>query len=131
MEEIKICFNKNKIRETLNRILDNNDKILIQQWLDEKSQCLSYLYYCNKCLTSFVLLRKCDFDPLHIQKNPYLLSFIYTFPESRRYGFARKIIDKIKNDCFEITACCINDNSVNFFLKMGFHFIDDLIARYP
>ena len=49
-----------------------------------KIKYIKFFYMSILCIISFVLLTKMDFDPNNNHDNPYLINFIYTYPNYRR-----------------------------------------------
>ena len=118
-----------KVHETFKNILDD---FYIIEWFDEKNVKLYLLFNDNNDLVSFSLLSKMDRDPLKIYKNPYHLSYIYTFENYRRQRFASKLLEYIKNE-LETTVFCTNDNNKDLFEKSGFIFssFEKLYNSFP
>jgi len=94
----------------------------IHQWLQETNK--KTLLSCvdsNDNITAFKIFHLTDFDPLREHTKPYVIDYIYTYPEYRRRGLAKSLIDKItKERKYECTAFCDNDNSIKLFEKCGF-----------
>ena len=64
---------------------NKSDKLLsvyILQFIGESNDVLMYVSYADNFeianIKTFVLISKCDFDPLKQHNNPYTLNFIYT-----------------------------------------------------
>jgi len=94
----------------------------IHQWLQETNK--KTLLSCvdsNDNINAFILFHLTDSDPLREHTKPYVIDYIYTYPEYRRRGLAKSLIDKItKERKYECTAFCDNDNSIKLFEKCGF-----------
>ena len=107
------------------------EDVYIIEWLDEKNVKL-YILHIDDDILSFSLLTKMGRDPLKIHKNPFHLSYIYTFDNHRRKGYASKLVEKIKTD-LETTVFCTNDNNKDLFEKGGYNFtsFDTLYNSFP
>lgn len=101
------------------------------EWLDEKNVKL-YLLFNEEDIASFSLLSKMDRDPLKKHTNPYHLSYIYTFENCRRKGYANHLLQEIKKES-ETTVFCTNDNNKDLFEKAGYNFtsFDTLYNSFP
>jgi hypothetical protein len=124
-DEAKIFIkNEDQFKDILN-------DVYINEWYDEKLVKL-YLLYNNDVIESFVLLIKMGRDPLKIHKNPYHLSYVYTFEQFRRQNKACEFLKEIKQN-EEITVFCTDDISTELFKKAEFNFSskDPLYNRLP
>jgi len=117
--------------KTHNSFIDILEDIYVTEWLDEKNVKL-YILYENDDIISFSLLSKMGKDPLKKHKEPYHLSYIYTFEKYRRKGFASKLLQDIKKK-LETTIFCTNDNNKELFEKTGYNFtsFDTLYNSFP
>lgn len=116
--EIKLLINNTakKTIKTITKEINDNNKQFIMRWLNEKNNVKCYILYENHIIKVFVLLSKCDFDPLNKHCNPYVLDLIYTFQQYRRNNLAYELLTHIKfTNC--ITAFCSNDESIKLFEK--------------
>ena len=107
------------------------EDVYIIEWLDEKNVKL-YLLFNDEELVSFSLLSKMDRDPLKTHKNPYHLSYVYTFEDHRRKGFAKHLLQETKKE-LETTVFCTNNNNKDLFEKAGYNFtsFDTLYNSFP
>jgi hypothetical protein len=117
--------------KTQNKFADILEDVYIIEWFDEKNVKL-YLLFDNENLVSFSLLSKMGRDPLKTHKNPYHLSYIYTFEENRRKGYASHLLSDIKKE-LETTVFCTNENNKELFEKSGYIFtsFDTLYNSFP
>lgn len=70
----------------------------------------------NDNIKAFVLPHLTEFVPRRSQMKPYVTDYIYTYPEYRRQGFAKSLLDKIAEERrHECTAFCDNDISIKLF----------------
>lgn len=102
----------------------------IDRWLvcDESVKC--YILYENDIAKSFIILSKMDYDPIGDHINPYMLDFIYTFPQYRREGYAYRLLAHIKTR-EELSVYTDNDDSNNLFKKADFVEIYPNFFVYP
>ena len=107
------------------------EDVYIIEWLDEKNVKL-YILFNDDDIVSFSLLSKMDRDPLKIHTKPYHLSYIYTFENFRRKGFATYLLQEIKKE-LETTVFCTNDENKDLFAKAGYNFtsFDTLYNSFP
>ena len=117
-----------KLNDIFKDILED---VYIIEWLDEKNVKL-YLLFNEEDILSFSLLSKMGRDPLKIHANPYHLSYIYTFEQHRRKGFANHLLQEVKKE-LETTIFCTNDNNKDLFEKAGYNFtsFDTLYNSFP
>lgn len=101
---------------------NKSDKLLsvhVLQFIGESGNVLMYVSYANNFeianIKTFVLISKCDFDPLKQHSNPYTLNFIYTVKQYRRNKNALYMLNYIKNK-HQLTAFCFPYTS-NLFRK--------------
>ncbi len=118
-----------KENQTFKNILDD---FYIIEWFNEKNVKIYLLFNDDDKIVSFCLLSKMNRDPLKTHKDPYYLSYIYTFENYRRQKFALKLLENIKND-LETTVFCTNDNNKDLFEKSGFIFssFEKLYNSFP
>ena len=123
--EIKTYTNKNA-KKIINKIINTQSEQLLEQslmflcyWLALKREVICYSICEQGIIKSILLLSKCDFDPFKKYSNPYLIDYIYTFPEYRRFGYASKILSYVKSKK-ETSAMCNGDKSEELFKKSGF-----------
>jgi len=84
----------------------------------------------KKSLTKgFILLSKMNFDPEGTYKAPYMLEFIYVYPEYRRIGLAFQLLEYVKSR-YENCACADNDESRNLFENAGYNVRDIYISGF-
>ncbi|CAG9831341.1 unnamed protein product [Diabrotica balteata] len=112
MEKIELFRGPNAVRKIKQLNLDD---ILIDQWI-QNMKVTCYILYVSGEPASFVLLSKCDFDPLGHHDAPRVLDYIYTLPKYRRKGYAYKLMEHVKKNN-QFTAFCSNDESERLFLK--------------
>lgn len=114
---------KNAIKKMIRPIVDELDEfniLHIHQWLKEQVEVKCYtLNDTDGSVVTFLLMSKCDFDPMGYHENPYTLNFIYTSKKYRRRGFACKMLLYIKYK-EDTTAFCSSDESNELFNKAGF-----------
>ena len=117
--------------KTQNKFADILEDVYIIEWFDEKNVKL-YLLFDDENLVSFSLLSKMGRDPLKTHKNPYHLSYIYTFEKNRRKGYASHLLSDIKKE-LETTVFCTNENNKELFEKSGYIFtsFDTLYNSFP
>ena len=117
---------------------NKSDKLLsvyILQFIGESNDVLMYVSYVDNFeianIKTFVLISKCDFDPLKQHNNPYTLNFIYTVKQYRRNKNALNMLNYIKNK-HQLTAFCSPCNADLFmkckYIKKGSMF-DNIIFR--
>ena len=101
-------------------------------WLSFEKDIICYTICEQNIIKHIVFLSKIDFDPFGKHSNPYLINYIYTFPEYRRFGYASKMLSYIKSKN-ETTAICNGDKSIDLFKKSGFKNFDEIkqIYRFP
>ena len=116
--EIKLLINNTakKTIKTITKEINDNNKQFIMRWLNEKNNVKCFILYENNIIKAFVLLSKCDYDPLNKHSNPYVLDLIYTFQQYRRNKLAYELLTHIKLTN-SITAFCSNDESIKLFEK--------------
>ena len=126
---------KNIIKDKKQPELDL-DNMHINRWLAESHIVKCYIFYEKDIVKGLILLSKCDYDPYKKHMKPFLLDYIYVFPEYRRNNVAFNLLLYIK-DREQITAFC-NDESENLFKKANYTFVgnDELsnslsIFRFP
>jgi len=114
-----------------NNFKDILEDVYITEWLGEKNIKL-YLLFDEEDIITFSLLTKMGRDPLKIHKNPYHLSYIYTFENYRRKGFATYLLQEVKKE-LETTVFCTNDENKDLFEKSGYNFtsFDSLYNSFP
>jgi hypothetical protein len=117
--------------KTTKSFKDILEDVYIIEWLEEKNVKL-YLLFNDGDIVSFSLLSKMDRDPLKIHTTPYHLSYIYTFENFRRKGFANHLLQEVKKE-LETTVFCTNDENKNLFAKAGYNFtsFDTLYNSFP
>lgn len=119
-----------------NGMVDSMSQVHISTWADEKQlETRCFTFSIDSKIRSFVLLRKCEFDPFSYHSSPYIIYFIYTYPQYRNKKYASKLLRFIKNN-FQTTAFCSNVYSENLFKSVGFKLQknDDMpipTYRYP
>jgi len=116
--EIKLLINKTakKTITTITKEINGINKDLITGWLNEKNNVKCFMLYEDNIIKGFALLSKCNYDPLNVHNNPYVLNLIYTFQQYRRNNVAYALLTHIKlTNC--ITAFCSNEASINLFRK--------------
>lgn len=117
---------------------NKSDKLLsvyILQFIGESNDVLMYVSYADNFeianIKTFVLISKCDFDPLKQHNNPYTLNFIYTVKQYRQNKNALYMLNYIKNK-HQLTAFCIPYTSNLFrkckYIEKGYMF-DHIIFR--
>lgn len=92
---------------------------IIKQWYIDKNPESYILYNTRGEILSFILLSRCDFDPLDQQKFPHIINYIYTYKKFRKQGYALQLLNHIINKNIEFTAFCDNKKSDNLFKKAG------------
>ena len=136
--EIKTYTNK-KAKKLIRKIINTQIEQLKEQslmflcdWLSFENDIICYTICEQNIIKHIVLLSKIDFDPFGKHSNPYLINYIYTFPEYRRFGYASKMLSYIKSKN-ETTAICNGDKSIDLFKKSGFKNFDEIkqIYRFP
>ena len=98
------------------------DNIHVNRWLNEPRLVKCYVLYEYEIIKSVVLLSKCDYDPYKEYTKPFLLDYIYTFPEYRRNNVAYTMLLYIK-DKEQTTSFCSNTESENLFKKANYKFV--------
>ena len=91
----------------------------IDQWLDEQNDVKCYVVCSDTTIRNLILLSKMDNDPLEIQSNPFMLNYIYTYPEYRKNGIAYRMLLYLKNK-EQMSAYTDNDISISLFKKAEF-----------
>ena len=119
------CITGYKAKKIINKISKNIigiDKQIIKRWINEGNfvKCYTLKSENSKHIKSFVILSKCDFDPLKKHKDPYIIDFIYTFESYRRFGLAYTLLMHMKNFGIDMTTFCSNKSSELLFEKAGF-----------
>ena len=101
--EIKTYTNK-KAKKIIRKIINTQIEQLKEQslmflcdWLSFENDIICYTICEQNIIKHIVLLSKIDFDPFGKHSNPYLINYIYTFPEYRRFGYASKMLSYIKS----------------------------------
>lgn len=119
-------------------LYNKSDKLLsayVSQFIGERGDVLMYVSYTDifeiSNINTFVLVSKCDFDPLKQHNKPYTLNFIYTVKRFRRSQNAFNMLNYIKNK-HQLTAFCSPYNSDLFrkckYIEKGTLF-DNIIFR--
>ena len=123
--EIKTYTNKNA-KKIIKKIINTQSGQLLEQslmflchWLSLKKEVICYTICEQDIIKCIILLSKCDFDPFKKYLNPYLIDYIYTFPDHRRLGYANKILEYVKTKK-EMSAICNGEKSEELFKKSGF-----------
>jgi len=129
---IKIYLNnnaKNHIKKMYTQLLSDADNCMyIDQWLNEPGDVKCYEYN-NDVVKNIILISKCDYDPLNIHSDPYILNYIYTFTNYRRKNIAYNMLLYLKNK-EQLTVFCDSYKSEQLFEKAGFT-ISTNCYRYP
>lgn len=132
-----ILFSDEKAKKHVKRIIRNKPELqclFVDRWLEETRSVKCYLLVDEKKLFSIALLSKMDFDPENIHSEPFMLEYIYTFPEYRRQHFAYNILSYLKKK-EQMSACCTNKESGKLFETAEFSFAGYCgpteIYRYP
>lgn len=95
--------------------------------LDEKEEELDmYIKYWQfdrkpRCFTSnstLILLNKMKHDTY--QKNPHIITYIYTKRDHRRRGEATRLIRQMKFAHVDATVYCSNNDAINLFERVKF-----------
>jgi len=134
MPRYKVFTNETAIKR-VHAFFANDPPYMTHGWLDEPREIKCYIF-CDddKIEKAIVLLSKCDNDPFHTHKRPFILDWIYTFPEHRRNGFATQLLSHV-NQLEQTTAFCNNQASEDLFTNVGYVYkgiVNDLpIYRYP
>ena len=121
---IKLLINNNakKTIRNITKELDVIDKLYIKSWLNEsKAKC--FIISENELIKAFVLLHKCDYDPLNIHDKLHLIDLIYTFPPYRRNNLACALLLYIK-ERNNTHSALKSDELIPLFEKAGY-------VRYP
>ncbi len=128
--KIKLLINNGakKIIRSISKNIDDNEKTFIIRWLGECNDVKCYILYENNIIKSFAILSKCDFDSFNKYNNPYILDYIFTYPEFRRNNFAYELLNHIKISN-EISAFCNSNESKKLFIKSGYKLTK--INSYP
>ena len=120
---VKTFLNENAKTFVRKRILPNNtDSIVsdvITNWMGQDAEVECYALYDGDDLVSFAILSKCDFDPIRVHTNPYIIDFIHTTEKMRRNGHGRRLLEYIRPK-HETTAFCIEEISEYLFKSAGF-----------
>lgn len=89
------------------KLLNNGILIIIESYI---------LYNTRGEILSFILLSRCDFDPLDQQKFPHIINYIYTYKKFRKQGYALQLLNHIinkKSDNLFKKAGCLNNGNFN------------------
>jgi hypothetical protein len=114
-------------RLIFNNITDNTLRLFIFQFMNESYIKKCYVIKTNDDeIISICLLRKCDCDPYQNiskkQKDPYILTYIYTVKKYRKQSYAYNLLKNIKEN---ITAFCDCQESINLFKKANYIFLQN------
>jgi hypothetical protein len=135
--EIKLFTNENA-KKYITKVVKNRVNIEQQfyhnasHWLKEPNDVKCYALCEKEKIINIILLSKCDHDPEGKHTTPYILDFIYTFPEYRRNNFAYRMLIYIKPK-EQITTFCSNDESEKLFKKAEYIYsgLDPLKNKLP
>ena len=130
---VRQYFNDEAKTKVLNLLKNQDVNMFVYQWLEEDDFVKCYFIEENDTVKCFSLLRKCDYDNYFQHTNPYVLNYIYTFPEYRNNKYAYKLLLFIRKKTNEhITAFCDNEISESLFTKAKFKKMNDTSTyRYP
>lgn len=110
-----------KYLEQISNELSSSEVRIIVSALSERAVLANILIDNEtKCLISFAICHKVDYDPFNNHIIPSCLDFIYTFTKYRRNGYALKLLECMLRCKLELTAFTTNKISKKFFKKAGF-----------
>ena len=99
-----------------NKLLHEEEYNIINRWDDETRDVKCYSLCEKDKIKNIVLLSKCDYDPEKKHSNPFILDYIYTFPEYRRNNLAYGMLLYIKKK-EQVSAFCDSKESEKLFKK--------------
>ena len=98
----------------------NLDVVYFRQWkIDNEPTCVF-----NK--HSILLITKCNYDPMGMSKDLYVINYVFTELLKRREGYAKSLIDKLKNTGSSYIVFCSNGDSEKLFEGSGFTSLGDI-----
>ena len=104
----------------------------VRIWGNDIRKLHCYILYVNDVMTSIVLLRKCDRDPLAEYNNPVWIDYVFTIPLRRREYLATKLLQHVQ---LHDTTIGIGDETMEkVFEKAGYHRTRNMntnVYRYP
>lgn len=91
---------------------------IVKEWLEtDDTKC--YYVGDDDNIFSFVLIHGIDYDPYGKYDNPYVIDYVFTFPNYRRKGYAMQLLSYLKS-LFQVTAFCENLESEKLFKKANY-----------
>ena len=90
----------------------------LYQWVKEEKKVMVLKLNDNNHVVCYAILHETDYDPLKQQKNPFIMDYIYTYEPYRNLGYAKSLINTIKNN-YEFTAFCNSEVSAWVFGECG------------
>ena len=117
-----LYYNNSKSRKFVRKQFAHGDYInhadAIKQWLSE-GYVKCYTICENGTFICVALLSKMDRDPRGVYNKPYTLNYIFTKEDSRKKGYALKMVKYLQGK-EEICTFPENQTSVNLFDKAGY-----------
>ena len=106
-------------------------EVELGNWLNSSSK-RCYTFCEKEFIKNFVLLSEVNHDPLEQHLKPFVLNYIYTFPEFRRKKLALGMLNCIKKEG-KITTFCVDEISANLFTGAGYNRSSDNneMFKYP
>jgi len=103
-----------------------------RNWSNDSRPIHCYILYINDVITSMVLLRRCDRDPLAEYSTPYWMDYVYTVPLRRREYWATQLLQHVQ--LHDTTIGIGNEVMEKVFNKAGYHKTRNMnvnVYRYP
>jgi GNAT superfamily N-acetyltransferase len=86
------------------------------QWVKEKQPLMVLKLNDKNDVVGFAVLHGVKFDPLRKHINPFVMDYIYTYENYRNMGYAKSLINAIKEK-YQFTAFCNSELSELVFRK--------------